>query len=330
MKRREFIALVGGVAASLAFGSPRLRAQPSDRIRRVAAIIGYAENDSFSNARVAAVVHGLQDLGWIGGRNIEFDVRFSAGDVHRIPFLVRELIDRKPDIIIANTTPVTAEFARQTRAIPIVFIAVSDPIGSGFMTSLARPDGNITGLINVEGSIGSKWLELLKQVAPHTNRAAVLFNPDTAPYAEYYLHPIEAAAPSLLVETIRAPVRSAEEIEKVLAKLGRQPGSGVIGITDSFLTTHRQTVSDLALRDGLPTVLGIQESGALISYAPDTRDLFLRSAAYVDRILRGAKPADLPVQVPTKFEMVIDLRVAKTLGLEVPDRLLAIADQVIE
>ena len=329
MKRREFIAWLAG-AASLALGSLPLRAQPSDRVRRIGVIVGYPENDPLTNARIAALVQGLRGLGWIEGRNIEIDLRFSAGDLHRIPALAKELIDRQPDVIVTNTTPVTAEFARQTRKIPIVFIAVSDPIGSGFITSLAHPDGNITGFINVEGSMGSKWLDLLKQVAPQTTRAVVLFNPDTAPYAEYYLRPLEAAATSLAVKVLRAPVRNAADIEDTIAKLAREPGGGVIGITDSFVTANRQYLAALALRYRLPSVVGIQESGALVSYAPDTSDLFQRSAAYVDRILRGAKPSELPVQVPTKFEMVVDLTVARTLGLDVPDKLLALADKVIE
>jgi putative tryptophan/tyrosine transport system substrate-binding protein len=330
MRRREFITLIGGLASSLVCAPARLRAQPMDRMRRVGAIVGYAENDSTTHARVAAFVDGLRELGWIERRNIEIDLRFTGGDVNQIPALTKELIDRQPDVILANTTPVTAELARRTMAIPIIFVVVSDPVGSGFITSLARPGGNITGFVNVEGSMGSKWLELLKQVAPHTTRAAVLFNPDTAPYAEYYLHPLETAAASLAVKPMRAPVRTSTEIEDVLAGLSREPGGGVIGISDSFLTVNRQQVTALALRYHLPTVFGTSESGALISYAPDTRDLFQRSASYVDRVLRGAKPAELPVQVPTKFEMVIDLKVAKALGITVPRTLLIRADEVIE
>jgi putative tryptophan/tyrosine transport system substrate-binding protein len=330
MRRREFITLIGGSVASFVCAPAQLRAQSTDRMRRVGAIVGYAENDSATRARVAAFVEGLRELGWIKGRNVEIDLRFTGGDVNRIPTFTKELIDWQPDVILANTTPVTAELAQRTMAIPIVFVVVADPVGSGFITSLARPGGNITGFVNVEGSMGSKWLELLKQVAPRTTRVAVLFNPDTAPYAEYYLHPLETAATSLVVKPMRAPVRTSTEIEDVLGRLAREPGGGVIGISDSFLTVNRQQVTALALRYRLPTVFGTPESGALISYAPDTRDLFQRSASYVDRILRGAKPAELPVQVPTKFEMVIDLKVAKILGLEVPEKLLALADEVIE
>jgi putative tryptophan/tyrosine transport system substrate-binding protein len=330
MRRREFITLIGGSVASFVCAPARIRALSTDRMRRVGAIVGYAENDSATHTRISAFVEGLRELGWIEGRNIEIGLRFTGGDVNQIPALTKELIDRQPDAILANTTPVTAELARRTKSIPIVFVVVSDPVGSGFITSLARPGGNITGFVNVEGSMGSKWLELLKQVAPHTTRVAVLFNPDTAPYADYYLRPLEMAATSLVVKAIRAPARNGGEVEDVLAKLAREPGGGVIGISDSFLTVNRQEVAALALRYHLPTVFGTPESGALISYAPDTRDLFQRSASYVDRVLRGANPAELPVQVPTKFEMVIDLKVAKVLGLEVPEKLLALADEVIE
>jgi putative ABC transport system substrate-binding protein len=322
--------LLGGAVASTKLSPRRIRAEPADRLRRVGAIVGYPENDSLTNARIAAFVQGLQERGWIEGHNIEIDLRFTAGDVEKIPALAKELVDRQPDVILANTTPVTAEFARKTQTIPIVFVAVSDPIGSGLLTSLARPGGNVTGFINVEGSIGGKWLDFLKIVAPLTTRAVLLFNPDTAPYAEIYLRSIEAAAASHEVASIRAPVHSRGEVEEVLTKFAQKPGGGVIGITDSFVTSHRQYISALAMRYRLPTVVGAQQSGALISYAPDTRDLFFRSASYVDRLLRGAKPSELPVQLPTKFELAIDLKFARALGLEVPDRLLAIADEVIE
>jgi putative tryptophan/tyrosine transport system substrate-binding protein len=327
MRRREFISLIGGTAAAWPFAA---HAQQAERMRRVVALIGYAESDATTRARVEAFLQGLRELGWIEGRNIEIDLRFTSADVDRAAVLAKELIDRHPDVILANTTPVTAELARRTQTIPIVFVVVSDPVGSGFVTNFARPGGNITGFVNVEGSMGSKWLELLKQIAPHTTRVAVLFNPDTAPYAEYYLHPLETAATSLLIKPMREPVRTSTEIEDLLAKLAREPGGGVIAIPDSFLSVNRQEVAALALRYHLPTVFGIPESGALISYLPDTRDLFLRSASYVDRILRGEKPAELPVQLPTKFELVIDLRVAKALGVKVPQTLVATADEVIE
>jgi putative tryptophan/tyrosine transport system substrate-binding protein len=292
MRRRDLITLLGGAVASPLLSPLRLSAEPADRVRRVGAIIGYPENDPLTNARIAAFVQGLHERGWIEGHNIEIDLRFTAGDVAKIPALAKELIDQQPDVIFANTTPVTAEFARKTQTIPIVFVAVSDPIGSGFITSLARPGGNITGFINVEGSIGGKWLDFLKLVAPLTTRAVVLFNPDTAPYADLYLRSIEAAAASLEVAPIRAPVHSRGEIEEVLSKFAQQPGAGVIGITDSFVTSHRQYISALAMRYHLPTVIGAQQSGALISYAPDTRDLFFRSASYVDRVLRGTAHVD--------------------------------------
>jgi putative tryptophan/tyrosine transport system substrate-binding protein len=327
VSRRKFIAGVGSV---LIVGTFAARAQQSGRVRRVAALIGYAENDPETKPQIAALIRGLRDLGWIEGRNVEILTRFSGGDVNRVPTLAQELLDKKPDVFVASTTTVTAELARRTKTIPIIFVVVSDPVGTGLIASLARPGGNITGFINVEDSVGGKWLALLKEAAPRTTRALIVFNPDTAPYAEYYLHPLEAAAASLAVEPIRAPVRTADEIEDVLAKFATEPDGGVIGLPDSFLSLNRQRVTALTSQYHLPTVFGIPQSGALISYAPDTCELFLRSASYVDRTLRGISPAELPVQVPTKFEMAVDLKTAKILGLTVPDSLLMLADEVIE
>ena len=297
-------------------------------------LIGYAENDPEAQVFVRAFLRGLQDLGWIEGRNLRIDMRWAGGDLEKMQTLARELVALQPDVILANSTPVTATLLRQTKAIPIVFVIVSDPVGAGFIESLSRPGGNATGFINIEASMGSKWLELLKEIAPTVTRVALMFNPDTAPGGgSYFLDPFQAAAPSLGVEPLAAPVHSDSEIEAAIASLGRQPGGGFIVVVDSFLLVHRATVIVQAARSKMPAVYPLRINaldGGLLSYGADNEDVFRRAAPYVDRVLRGAKPADLPVQVPTKFNMVLNLKTAKGLGLVVPMTLLARADEVIE
>ena len=247
--------------------------------------------------------------------------------------LAKELVEPQPDVLLASSTPVVAALARETGTIPIVFVVVSDPIGSGFIESLARPGGNMTGFINIESSLGGKWLELLKELAPSISRVAVMFNPDTAPHAEYYVRPFEVAAASLAVKPSTAPVRSATDIEQAIFDLGRATASGLIVLPDTFTTVHRGAIISAAASSNVPAIYPFRYmagDGGLISYGVDLIDLYRRAAPYVDRILKGGKPADLPVQQPTKFEFAINLKTAKSLGLDVPPSLLARADEVIE
>ena len=330
MKRREFITLLGGAAAAWPVGA---RAQQPERMRRIAVLTGYAENDSLSQPRIAAFLQGLSELGWSDSRNLQIDYRWTNADVERIKQFAKEVVALKPDVILAQSTPVTAALQRETTGIPIVFVLVSDPVGAGFVASLAQPDGNITGFINFEDSMGGKWLELLKEVAPAVKHAAIMFNPDTAPGGGFFLHSFEAAGAALGVKPIVAPVRSPSEIEKVIDNLASEPDGGLVLMSDIFLQLNRKQVMTLAERHKLPVVywLGVYaKEGGLLGYGPDYHDLFRRSASYVDRILKGEKPSNLPVQVPTKFELVINLKTAKALGLDVSLSLQQRADEVIE
>jgi putative ABC transport system substrate-binding protein len=295
--------------------------------------MGYAESDPEAQLRLAAFKEGLAVLGWAEGRNLTIDVRWTAGEVDRAAGYAKELLALKPEAILANTTPVTAALQQETKTIPIVFTAVSDPIGSGFVKSLARPGGNITGFVNLESSLVEKWLQLLKEIAPRMTRMGVIFNPKTAPYVEYYLQPLNAVAARYSVKTVMAPVGSEVDIEKVIAGLGREPGSGLIVMTDSYMTVHRKLIIALTARHKVPAmyyVSSMAAEGGLISYGIDYVDLFRRAAPYVDKILRGAKPADLPVQHPSRFELVINTTTAKALGLAIPQSIQVRADRVIE
>ena len=329
MQRRELIGLIGGAAAwPLA-----ARAQQAGAMRRVGVLMGYAEDDPEAQIRLAALKQELTALGWGEGRNITTDVRWGAADITRSSVFARELVALQPDVIVGNTTPATEALYRETRTIPIVFVVVSDPVGSGFVQSLPRPGGNITGFINLEGSLVEKWLELIKEIAPETMRVAVLFNPQTAPYADYYLGPLNAAAPRVGVRAFTVAVGSDADIENAIAELGRERGNGIVVMTDSFMTVHRRVVIEQAARYKIPCIyfVGIAATeGGLISYGVDLADQFRRTGQYVDRILRGAKPADLPVQLPTKFELIVNVRTAKALGLYVPAAILLRADRVIE
>jgi putative tryptophan/tyrosine transport system substrate-binding protein len=329
MRRRAFITLLGAAAAwPLA-----ARAQQGGAIRRIGVLMGWSESDPEYRFRIDAFVQGLAQSGWADGRNVRIDVRWSNGDVERAGVLAKELVALQPDVILAGTTPVTAALQRETRTIPIVFAPVSDPVGSGFVASLPRPGGNITGFINIEAAMGGKWLELLKEVAPRLRRVAIMFNPDTAPGGgSYYLGPFEAAARSLAVAPTQARVHSDAEIEAAITALGREQG-GLVVMDDSFMSIHRGTVISLAARNNVPAIFDFSfapREGGLISYGINSVDLFRRAATYVDRILRGAKAGDLPVEIPTKFDLVINLKAAKALGLDVPASLQQIADEVIE
>jgi putative ABC transport system substrate-binding protein len=329
MNRREAIAALGGAAAWPVTAA----AQQSDRVRRIGVLNGLAETDLEAQAWDAAFRKRLAELGWTDGRNIRIDYRWGAGSVDRMQLFAKELVGLNPDVLLAVTTPATAALQRETRTIPIVFAIVSDPVGSGFVASLPNPGGNITGFINIEGSLSGKWLELLREVAPQVSRVGFLFNPQTAPYAQYYLDTFRAAAPAFAVEPIEAPVRSSSEVEAVMTKLSREGRAGFIVMPDTSMAVYRETIISLSARDLLPTAYPFRffvADGGLMSYGIVLADLLRQAASYVDRIFRGAKPSDLPVQLPTKFELVMNLKTAKALGLTVPPTLIARADEVIE
>ena len=331
MRRREFITLLGGAAAAWPLAA---RAQQPERMRRIGVLMAYAESDREGQACVAAFREGLQKLGWAEGRNIRIDTRWATpGDAEAMQRFAKELVALQPDLILSQSTPTTAALLQQTRTIPIVFANVSDPVGSGFVASFPRPGGNVTGFTNIEPTMAGKWLELLKEIAPRVDRVAFLFNPATAPYAEYYLNPFKAAAASFAVEAIAAPVRDTSELESVVAAQAREPNGGLIVMPDTFTSAHRVEITSLAARYRLPAVYPFRfftELGGLLSYGNDLPDNFRRAATYVDRILKGAKPSELPVQAPVKFELVINLKTAKALGLDVPLQLQQRADEVIE
>jgi ABC-type uncharacterized transport system substrate-binding protein len=329
MRRRDFIVALGGAAATPFVA----RAEQGERMRRVAVLMGYAEGDPLGQRYLATFKKQVEDRGWHTNRGAQIDIRFAAADPDQMRAHAVALVALKPDVILANTTTVTAAVLRQTRTVPVVFVVVSDPVGSGFVESLARPGRNATGFINVESSLVTKWVELLKEIAPQMSRVAMMFNPDTAAYAGYYMRPFETAARSLGIEPSGAPVRDEREIESAIAAMARNPNSGLVVMTDIFTGNHRATINRLTLRHKVPAINAntvFTREGGLITYGVDNNDLFKRAADYVDRILRGSNPADLPVQVPTKFELAVNLKIAKALGLVVPPTLLARADEVIE
>jgi putative ABC transport system substrate-binding protein len=328
MKRRSFITILGGAAAwPLA-----ARAQQGDRVRRIGVLIGGDENDLVVNPFVSAFTQALAALGWTEGRNVRMDLRRAGGDLNRLPALVRELVGLQPDIILTGGNPGVVALQRETRTIPIVFASVPDPVASGLVARLNQPGGNITGFASFEASLGGKWLELLSEIAPGLKRVAIMFNPDLAPVS-VYMPSLETAARSLKVVATIAPVRSDIEIETAITALGREAGGGLVVITDTFTIGHRAPIILAAARNNVPAVYSLSDvarAGGLLSYGVDRIDNWRRAASYVDRILRGAKPGDLPVQFPTKFEMVLNLKTAKALGLAVPPSILLRADEVIE
>jgi putative ABC transport system substrate-binding protein len=329
MRRRDFIKAISVVATwPLA-----ARAQLSERVPRVGVLMALAENDPEGQARMGAIVGELQKLGWAEGRNIRIDKGWAT-DVESIKRSAKELVALQPDVILSANTPTTRAFLQQKPTVPIVFAVVSDPIGEGFVASLSRPGGKITGFTNYEPSMGSKWLELLREIAPSVARVTYLFSPAMSPAGgSYYLDSFKAAAASLGVEAIIAPVHDTSELEPIIAAHAREQNNALIMNSDSYLLVHRAEVISLAARYRLPAVYPFRECaklGGLLSYGNDQVDLFRRAASYVDRILKGAKPSELPVQAPVKFELVINLKTAKALGLKVPQSLLASADEVIE
>jgi putative ABC transport system substrate-binding protein len=331
MRRREFITFIGGAVAAWPLA---VHAQQPDRLRRIGVLMGYAESDPEAKGFFAGFMQTLADLGWIDGRNLQMNVRWAPGSVDRMRSFAKELVELQPDVILANSTPVTAALQRETRTIPIVFAVASDPVGSGFAASLARPGGNITGFSIAEASLPGKWMELLTEITPSLKRAAMMFNPDTAPYvSSYYLPSFEAAAQSLKVAPITARVYSDAEIETAISSLGREPGGGLLVMPDNFMEIHRAQIISLAARNNVPAVYQLPvnvRDGGLLSYGADFADIFRRAAPYVDRVLRGALPSELPVQMPTKYIMALNAKTAKALGLTVPPTLLVRADELIE
>jgi putative ABC transport system substrate-binding protein len=328
MKRREFIAGLGGAAA----WPVAARAQQPNRVRRIGVLAGGDENDPVTKSNLSAFMQALAGLGWTDGSNMRMDIRSGGGDANRIPALAQELVGLKPDIVLSPGTVATAAVQRETRTIPIVFVNLGDPVASGFVAGLNRPGGNITGFANLEATLGGKLLELLSEIAPRLRRTAIMFNPDTAPVSSF-MPSFETAARSLKVEAITAPVHDDAEIETAINALGREPGGSLVVMPDVFTVVHRASIISAAARNNVPAVypsLPYARDGGLLSYGANPVDIYRRAATYVDRILRGEKPGDLPVQFPTKFEMVVNMKTAKALGLTVPQSILLRADEVIE
>jgi ABC-type uncharacterized transport system substrate-binding protein len=328
LRRREFIAGLGGAATwPLA-----ARAQQGDGVRRIGVLFPGDEKDPVRKTFVSAFAQALAGLGWTEGRNVRMDLRWGGDDIDGMRVLARELVGLQPDIIVAGSIPATVALQRETRTIPIVFANVADPVASGIVARLNQPGGNTTGFAVYEASLGGKWLELLSEIVPGLKRAAIMFNPDTAPLSAF-MPSFETAARSLKIVPSVAPVHGDVEIETAIIALGREPRGGLVVMPDSFMNVHRAPIILAAARNNVPAVYAnsyFARDGGLLSYGVDQVDTFRRAASYVDRILRGEKPADLPVQLPTKFEMVLNLKTAKALGLTVPPSILLRADEVIE
>jgi ABC-type uncharacterized transport system substrate-binding protein len=328
MKRREFMAFVGG-ALALPLGA---RAQQSGAKRRIGIFMGQLESDPQGQARVAAFREGLRELKWVEGNNISIDIRWGSGDAAQVSAFAAELVSLAPDVILGSNTPQMRALKQATQTIPIVFAGLADPVGDGIVASLSKPGGNITGFSSFDAALGGKWLQLLKEISPGLVRVAIIFNPDTAPHS-LFLPTLEPAAQSAGLTLVRANVRDTTAIERAIVSLASDPGSGLIVMPDVFVARHRHLIIALAARHRLPTVYPLPYfavDGGLMAYGTDFADQFRRAAFYVDRVLQGAKPADLPVQAATKFGLVINLKTAKALGLTVPPTLLARADELIE
>jgi putative tryptophan/tyrosine transport system substrate-binding protein len=328
MKRREFITLIGGAAAAWPLAVPAQTKQ----MRRIGVLMGLAAGDPEAQSRVVAFESSLRDMGWVKGRNLSIEYRW-AGDGNLLRDHAAELLAMAPDLIFANSTPVTVALREQSQAVPIVFTQVVDPVGQGLVSNLARPSGNLTGFTSFEFSIGTKWLEALKQTAPRVTRVALVFNPQSAPYADLFLRPVEAAAPSFSVTPIAAAVRDSADVDRVFDALVHEPNGGLMVLPDISMTNYREAIVALAARHRVPAIYPFRffaTSGGLMSYGTDVVEIFRRAAGYVDRILKGTSPGELPIQAPNKYELVINLKTAKALGLELPPTLVARADEVIE
>jgi putative ABC transport system substrate-binding protein len=330
MKRREFIGLIGGAAATLPLAA---RAQQANRPRLVGLLMSAAESDADALSGVSVFRQRLEQLGWGEGRNLRIEARWGNADPGRIKTLAKEIVELSPDVLVAYATPAVKALQQLTSSIPIVFLTVTDPLGQGLVASLANPGGNITGFAVFEFSLGSKWLEALKQIAPNVSRVAILFNPETAPYYPLYLRSIEQGALSFAVEPVAVQIHEVADFERTIGALAREPNVGLIVLPDSFNIVHRHQIIEIVNRNRLPAIYFFgyfATDGGLIAYGPDEIELFRRTGSYVNRILRGDHPGDLPVQHPTKFNMLINLKTAKALGFVIPPLLLASADEVIE
>ena len=331
IRRREFISLLGGAAAAWPLAA---RAQQAVvQLRRIGALMGTAANDPGVKGRIASIEKPLQELGWVFGRDIEIHYRWGGGDTDLTRAYAKELIAMQPDVIIAHTNTAMAALHRETTGTPIVFVMVSDPVGMQYVDSMARPGRNVTGFTPFEPSLGGKWLSLLKEIAPSVEHVGLLFNPETGNNAAAFVRPIELAAPSMGVKSIISPRKDSAEIDRIILAQSQAPNGGLIFLPDAFTAAHRQRLVALIAHHRVPATYPLRlfsAAGGLMSYGVDVNQLFQQAASYVDRILRGARPGDLPVQAPTKFEFVINLKTAKAHGLDVPPSLLARADEVIE
>ncbi|MCP3475107.1 ABC transporter substrate-binding protein [Bradyrhizobium sp. CCGUVB1N3] len=330
MRRRDFMTLVGGAATAWPLAA---RAQQAQRMRRIGVLIGFAETDPDVNSWFAAFRGALAKLGWTEGSNFQIELRWPSDDLDRMKAFAKELVDLRPDAILSVTTPVTNALVRETQTIPIVIVTVADPIASGFVTNVGRPGGNVTGFALYEPSMGGKWLELLKRIAPGVKRVALLFNPTTSVPIKFYMASIQAGASSFTLQASAAPVHAQDEIEGVIAALAGNPGAGLIAMPDLFNTINRDVIIAAAARYRIPAIYFVRsfaDSGGLISYGPDFAEQYPRAAGYIDRILKGEKPGDLPIQMPIKVPLIINLRTANALGLDVPLGLLNAADEIIE
>jgi len=329
MRRREFIALLGGAAGA---AWPRAARAQREQKRRVAVLMGgLVSGDANGQAEAGALEDALQELGWRQGGNIELGYRWPGAELDSVRAAASEIATNRPDLVVSRTTPATS--ALMSAGLPTVFLLVADPIRSGFVQNLAHPNGNVTGFTNFEASVGGKWLEFLKEAAPGVTHVTLVFNPQTAPYAENYLHAAQAAAQTLNITMAPAPSTSTAELESAVAAAAATPGGGIVAIFDTFLVEHRDFLVALAARYRLPAIYGSQifvPSGGLMSYASDYPDIFRRAADYVDRILRGTRPGDLPVQEPAKFTLSVNLKAASAIGLTLPQSLITRADEVIE
>jgi putative tryptophan/tyrosine transport system substrate-binding protein len=331
MQRRDFIKVIAGSAATWPLAA---RAQQSERMRHIAILMAFSENDSEAQSWAGGFREELAKLGWTEGHNIQIDTRWATADVKSLEQSAKQLVALQPDVILTGSTPATAAMRQQTNTIPIVFAMVGDPVGSGFVASLSRPGGNLTGFTPIENSLGGKWVELLKEIAPRVARVAMVFDPAMAPFASYYyLNPFKAAAASLGMEAIVAPVDDMAAFERIVATSAREPNSGLVVMPDAFTIGHHADITSLVARYRVPTVYPFRvfaKVGGLVSYGSSALDEFRRAASYADRILKGAKPSELPVQTPINFDLVINLKTAKALGLDVPSSIRMRADEVIE
>jgi putative tryptophan/tyrosine transport system substrate-binding protein len=328
LRRREFITLLGGAAVVWP-----LTARAQDRVRRIGMLSSYAEADSEVQVWKGVFISRLRELGWVVGRNIQIEYRWSAGDLTVMQTFAKELVASQLDAIVASNTPPTAALLCETHTIPIVFATVTDPIGSGFVKSVARPGGNATGFFALDSAMGGKWLEMLREIAPQLTRAALIFNPETATYAHYFSDPFEIAARASAVQPIRVAVRDSDELKVAVNALAGEGNVGLVAMPDTFTTRHRDLIIALAAVHRLPAIYPFRfmaVSGGLLSYGADETEGYRNTASYVDRILRGEKASELPVQLPAKLQLVINFKTAKALGIEMPTTLIARADEVIE